>query len=300
MKVHFHWDRYDESDQKSTCWVRVSQPWAGQGWGGYFAPRIGHEVIVDFLNGDPDRPIIMGRVYNDDQPIPYESPTQSGFKTRSTPKGGTSNFNEFRFEDKKGSEQVYLHAEKNYDIEVELDETHHVTHDRSKRVDNNETTKIGVDRTETVGNNESITIGANRTEMVGANEDITIALSRTESVGATESVTIGVARTHSIGATDTLSVGAARTETIGAAFTQSVGGTATQTVGAAFTQSVGAISVTSGGPTTFTAAGGSPSSRRAESRSLIFLSVRSGAKHDPVRVPIQRNRRQYRGQRGQG
>ena len=257
VKVHVHWDRYDESNEKSTCWVRVSQPWAGKGWGGYFAPRIGHEVIVDFLNGDPDRPIIMGRVYNDDQPIPYESPTQSGFKTRSTPKGGTSNFNEFRFEDKKGSEQVYLHAEKNYDIEVENDETHHVAHDRSKKVDNNETTKIGVDRTETVGNNEKITIGVNRTESVGVNEDITIGASRTEQVGASETVTVGANRTHTVAASDTLSVGSARTETIGAALTQTVGATVTQTVGAALTQTVGgAITVTSGGPTTFTAAGG--------------------------------------------
>ena len=64
VKVHFHWDRYDERNEKSTCWVRVSQPWAGKGWGGYFAPRIGQEVIVDFLNGDPDRPVIVGRVYN--------------------------------------------------------------------------------------------------------------------------------------------------------------------------------------------------------------------------------------------
>ena len=112
VKVHFHWDRYDGSDEKSTCWVRVSQPWAGKGWGGYFIPRIGQEVIVDFLNGDPDRPIIVGRVYNDEQTIPFSSHTQSGFRTRSTPKGNASNCNEFRFEDKKGSEQVFLHAEK--------------------------------------------------------------------------------------------------------------------------------------------------------------------------------------------
>ena len=257
VKVHFHWDRYDQSNEKSSCWVRVSQPWAGKAWGGYFAPRIGQEVIVDFLNGDPDRPLIMGRVYNDDQPIPYDSPTQSGFKTRSTPKGGTSNFNEFRFEDKKGSEQVYLHAEKNHDIEVENDETHHVGHDRSKNVDHNETTKIGNDRTETVGNNENITIGVNRTESVGANEDITIGAARTENVGASENVTVGASRTHTVGVSDQLSVGAARTETIGAALTQSVGGAVTQTVGAAFTQTVGgAITVSSGGPTTFTAAGG--------------------------------------------
>lgn len=249
VKVHFHWDRYDDSNEKSTCWVRVSQPWAGKSWGGYFAPRIGQEVIVDFLNGDPDRPLIMGRVYNDDQPIPYDSPTQSGFKTRSTPKGGPSNFNEFRFEDKKGEEQVFLHAEKNYDIEVEHDETHHVEHDRTKKVDNDETTTIGHDRTETVINNEDITIGVNRTEMVGAQEKITIGASRTETVGASENVTVAASRVHTVGASDTLTVGAARTENIGAALTQSVGAAYTQTVG-------GPISMTCGGPMTLTAAGG--------------------------------------------
>lgn len=257
VKVHFHWDRYDKSDENSTCWVRVSQPWAGKSWGGYFAPRIGQEVIVDFINGDPDRPIIMGRVYNDDQPIPYESPTQSGFKTRSTPKGSASNFNEFRFEDKKGSEQVYLHAEKNHDIEVENDETHHVGHDRTKNVDNDESTTIGRNRTENVGVNEDITIGANRTETVSANESITIGASRTESVGTSETVTIGASRSHTVGVSDTLTVGAARTEVIGAALTQSVGAAVTQTVGASYTKTVGGpITVTSGGPTTFMASGG--------------------------------------------
>ncbi|WP_423459001.1 type VI secretion system Vgr family protein [Ottowia sp. VDI28] len=257
VKVHFHWDRYDKSDENSTCWVRVSQPWAGKSWGGYFAPRIGQEVIVDFINGDPDRPIIMGRVYNDDQPIPYESPTQSGFKTRSTPNGSASNFNEFRFEDEKGSEQVYLHAEKNYDIEVEADETHHVGHDRTKNIDNNETTTIGHDRTETVGNNETITITSNRIKTVGQEESTVIGVSRTESVGASETVSIGATRSHTVGATDTLTVGGARTELIGGALTQTVGAAATHNIGAAFTQVVGGpITVTAGGPTTFLANGG--------------------------------------------
>lgn len=249
VKVHFHWDRYDDRNEKSTCWVRVSQPWAGKGWGGYFAPRIGQEVIVDFLNGDPDRPIIMGRVYNDDQPIPYDSPTQSGFKTRSTPKGSTSNFNELRFEDKKGSEQVFLHAEKNQDIEVENDETHWVGHDRRKTIDNDETTKIGNNRTEEVGSNEKITIGANRTENVGANEDISIGASRTEKVAANESVTIGASRSLDVGASETVNVGASRTETIGAALTQKVGAAYTQTVD-------GPVTIKSGGPMTLNAAGG--------------------------------------------
>jgi type VI secretion system secreted protein VgrG len=257
VKVHFHWDRYDKSDEKSTCWVRVSQPWAGKGWGGYFIPRIGQEVIVDFLNGDPDRPIIIGRVYNDDQPKPFDSHTQSGFRTRSTPKGSAANCNELRFDDKKGSEQVYLHAEKNQDIEVESDETHWVGHDRTKTVDRNETTHIKNNRTETVDVDEKIDIGANRTETVGANEKISIGANRTETVAAKESVTIGANRELTVGASETITIGAGRTETIGANYTQTIGAAATQTNAAAYTQTVGgAINVTSGGPTTFIAAGG--------------------------------------------
>ncbi|MBU1361858.1 MAG: type VI secretion system tip protein VgrG [Gammaproteobacteria bacterium] len=257
VKVHFHWDRYDESNEKSTCWVRVSQPWAGKGWGGYFIPRIGQEVIVDFLNGDPDRPIIVGRVYNDDQPIPFESHTQSGFRTRSTPNGGNANFNELRFDDKKGSEQVFLHAEKNQDIEVESDETHWVGHDRKKTIDHDETSHIKNNRTETVDVDEKIDIGANRTETVGANEDITIGANRTETVGASESVTIGANRELTVGANETVTVGASRSETIAASTTQTIGASATQTIGASYTQTVGGpISITSGGPMTFMAAGG--------------------------------------------
>jgi type VI secretion system secreted protein VgrG len=240
VKVHFHWDRYDESNEKSTCWVRVSQPWAGKGWGGYFIPRIGQEVIVDFLNGDPDRPIIVGRVYNDDQPIPFDSHTQSGFRTRSTPKGSAANCNEFRFDDKKGSEQVYLHAEKNQDISVENDETHTVGHDRTKTIDHDETTHVKHDRTETVDNNETITIGVNRTEKVGSNEDITIGVNRTEKVGANETITIGANRSISVGASETATVALQRTHSVGVNETISVGAAQEITVGAMQAVTVGA------------------------------------------------------------
>jgi type VI secretion system secreted protein VgrG len=114
VKVQFHWDRYGEKDENSSCWVRVSQAWAGAKWGGIHIPRIGQEVIVSFLEGDPDRPIITGRVYNADCMPPYAldaNKTQSGIKSRSTKGGGPDNFNEIRMEDKKGSEELYLHAE---------------------------------------------------------------------------------------------------------------------------------------------------------------------------------------------
>ena len=124
VQVQFHWDRKGQRDQNSSCFVRVSQAWAGMGWGSMHIPRIDQEVIVDFLEGDPDRPIITGRVYNADQPAPYpQTPTQSGIKSRSTPGGGENNFNELRFEDKKGEEELHMQAEKDMSTLVKNDRT---------------------------------------------------------------------------------------------------------------------------------------------------------------------------------
>lgn len=125
VKVQFHWDRYGTNDADSSCWVRVSQLWAGKTWGGIQLPRVNQEVIVSFMEGDPDRPIITGRVYNADFMPPYALPdnkTQSGIKSRSSKGGSADNFNEFRFEDKKGEEQIYVHAEKDLTTHVENDE----------------------------------------------------------------------------------------------------------------------------------------------------------------------------------
>jgi type VI secretion system secreted protein VgrG len=112
--VQFHWDRMHTRNPESSCRVRVGTAWAGKDWGFFCAPRIGQEVIVEFLEGDPDRPLITGLAYNAEQMPPYQGGTQSGIKTRSTPGGGPANFNELRFEDKKGSEEIYMHAEKNF------------------------------------------------------------------------------------------------------------------------------------------------------------------------------------------
>ncbi|HEY0712011.1 MAG TPA: type VI secretion system tip protein TssI/VgrG [Polyangia bacterium] len=236
VKVQFHWDRVGANNENSSCWVRVAQVWAGSKWGGIHIPRIGQEVIVDFLEGDPDRPIITGRVYNADNMPPYDLPgnaTQSGIKSRSSKGGGPANFNEIRFEDKKGAEELYIHAEKTQTIIVEASESHSVGVDRSKSIGNNETVSVGVDRTETVGSNETISIGVDRTETVGSNETISIGANRTETVGANESVTVGGSRTMSIGAAETLSVGAKRTKSIGGAENVSIGGLRMTKIGAA-------------------------------------------------------------------
>ena len=234
VKVQFPWDRYGQLDEKSSCFVRVGQLWAGKSWGGIHIPRIGQEVIVSFLEGDPDRPIVIGSVYNGANKPPYTLPdnkTQSGIRSRSSLGGTGENFNELRFEDKKGSELVLLHAEKDQTLEVENDEKHSVGHDRTKSVKNDETTSIGKDRTETVGGNEGITVSKDRTRSVKGNETIdigkdysksisgkrslsvakdeSIAVSggRTDEVDKSEQVSIGQNRTHKIGNNDVLSVG---------------------------------------------------------------------------------------------
>jgi type VI secretion system secreted protein VgrG len=243
VKVHFHWDRKGPKNDKSSCWVRVSSPWAGKNFGMVQIPRIGQEVVVDFLEGDPDQPLITGRVYNAEQMPPWDLPanaTQSGVLTRSSKGGAYANANAIRFEDKKGSEQLWLHAEKNQDIEVENDETHWVGHDRTKTVDHDETVHVKHDRTETVDNNETITIGVDRTEKVGSNEKITIGVNRTESVGANETISIGANRNETVGANQSVSIGASETLTVALQRTHAVGVNESIAIGAAQEVAIGA------------------------------------------------------------
>jgi len=218
IKVQFHWDREGKKNENSSCWMRVSYPIAGKNWGWISLPRIGQEVVVSFLEGNPDRPLITGSVYNNNQMPPYSLPanqTQSGIKSRSSKEGVADNFNEFRFEDKKGSEQVYLHAEKNQDIVVEHDETHSVGHDRSKIVSNNETVDIGKNRSEKVGENETISIVKNRSEDVGVNETISIGKNRSETVGENETLEVGKNRERTVGENETINIGKKHTIEVG-------------------------------------------------------------------------------------
>jgi type VI secretion system secreted protein VgrG len=174
--VLFPWDRAG----KCSCRVRVSQDWAGQGWGAITIPRVGQEVIVSFLEGDPDRPIITGRVYNADQTVPYPLPdnqTRSTFKTRSTKYGGTDNYNELRFEDKKGDEQIFLRGEKDFDTRLKNDIREWVGNNRSLIVTQDQMEKAGGDlhsqvtgnTNQKVGQNWSLQVGQNLYEKSGAN-----------------------------------------------------------------------------------------------------------------------------------
>ncbi|EFJ4388663.1 type VI secretion system tip protein VgrG [Escherichia coli] len=165
VKVQFGWDRYGKNDENSSCWVRVSYPWAGKGFGGIQIPRIGQEVLVDFKNGDPDLPIIVGRTYNQDTMPPWGLPgaaTQSGFYSH-TIGGGPANANALRFEDKPGGEEVWLHAEKDQRIEVNNNESHWVGNNRLKVIDKTETAIIGEKRSLTVQTDDISLAGGDKT-----------------------------------------------------------------------------------------------------------------------------------------
>ncbi len=173
VRVKFHWDRYHGMTEASSCWVRVSQAWAGPGFGNLAIPRVGQEVIVDFLNGDPDQPIIMGRTYHEDNRSPGDLP---GTKTQMTIRSKTykgSGFNELRFEDATSNEQVYIHAQKNMDTEVLNDRTTDVKHDH----------------TETIGNDQKITVVKGQTVQVGTKkEGATTRVSRWRTTGVSQYV----------------------------------------------------------------------------------------------------------------
>jgi len=157
IKVQFHWDQKGKNDENSSCWIRVDFGWAGKSWGGIFLPRIGQEVVVSYLEGDPDHPLVTGAVYNGDQTVPYNLPqeqTKSTVKTNTSKGGG--GFNEIRFEDKKDEQELYFHAQKDQNIVVE--------HDRTKKVLNNETNTIKKDRATTIqeGNDTYVVAKGNR------------------------------------------------------------------------------------------------------------------------------------------
>lgn len=170
VKVRFYWDYRAEAAGGQSVWARVIQPWAGKGWGAQFIPRVGTEVAVAFIDGDPDRPIVVGGLYNGrDTPIYSESDkTKSGFRTRSSLSGGTANTNEFTFDDKKGSELVFTHAEKDLTTEVENDQT--------LKVDNCRIVTVKKDETVTIGQNRSVTIdkGNDTLELNSGNRSVKV------------------------------------------------------------------------------------------------------------------------------
>ncbi|HJL15193.1 MAG TPA: type VI secretion system tip protein TssI/VgrG [Sandaracinaceae bacterium LLY-WYZ-13_1] len=282
VKVQFHWDRQNPADETSSCWVRCEQAWASSGWGFWWLPRLGMEVIVHFMDGDPDRPLVTGCVYNAANPPPYPLPdekTKSTIKSSSSP--GGDGFNELRFEDKAGSEEIFSHAQKDYNEVVLNDHTTTVHHDQTNEVDNDQTQSIGNDQTETVHQNQEMSVGGNRvvhvkgnfdetvdgtetrhtvgdvTESFGANETRDVSASLTETISGDETRSIGGNKSETVGGNHSLTVAAASSRTISGSLTQSITGGITETAPAGYNiDAAGGMTVTTTGPTNWTATGG--------------------------------------------
>ena len=267
IKIQFPWDRDGANDETSSCWVRVVLPWSGKGFGMQFIPRIGQEVIVTFVDGDPDRPLVTGCVYNGDNALPYALPanqTQSGIKTNSSKGGG--GFNELRFEDKKDSEEVFLQAQKDFKINVLNDTTTTVGHDETLTVQNARTRTVkdgdetvtlekgkrtvtiqtGSDtldvkdtRTLTVGGDQTHSTGGNYSHKVTGNYELTVDGNLTIKVSGTLTLQSGGDFTAKSDANLTAQAGTALTNKAGTALTNQAGTTLDNKAGTTLTNDGG-------------------------------------------------------------
>ncbi len=242
IKVQFYWDRVGQKDEKSSCWVRVSQPWGGKGWGAMWIPRIGQEVVVSFVEGDPDRPLITGRVYNADQTVPYTLPdhqTVSTFQSRSSKEGATANYNEIRFEDKKQNEQIFINAERDMDQRVEVDSREFVGSNRFLNVGANQVENIGVDKhvnvaanhVEAIGKNMSLNVGTDLMENIGNDQHLNVANNLQENIGKDQHVNVGANVIENIGTDLHLTIGANRVENVGSKLALTIGSDRAESVG---------------------------------------------------------------------
>jgi type VI secretion system secreted protein VgrG len=229
VKVQFHWDREGKKDDKTSCWIRVSQIHAGKGWGGIDIPRIGEEVVVSFLEGDPDRPLITGRVYNAEQTPPFgldgaDNATNkviSGMKSK-TYKG--AGYNELIMDDTPGKELIRVHGQYDMDTTIEHDKREKVLNDRKRNVTQNETITIGVNRTEEVGGNQSTTIKGHETSTVYFTRTHSVGINDMLNVGGLREVTVVGAMAHTVGAGMALTVAGGYAITTGFGMDVAVGG----------------------------------------------------------------------------
>jgi len=199
--VQFYWDRLGKKNENSSCWIRTSQPWAGGNWGAMWIPRVGQEVLVSFLEGDPDRPVITGRVYNADQMPPYTLPdyqTRSTFMSRSSKGGGASDYNELRFEDLKGKEQIFINAQKDMDLRVENDSREFIGANRHLIVTANQQETVNAEKHlhvqgshfEKIDGNMSLQVTQNQMESVTGNKSLSVTGNQSESVTGNVSLAV--------------------------------------------------------------------------------------------------------------
>ena len=239
VKVQFPWDREGAADEHSTCWLRVSQPWAGAGWGFVYIPRIGMEATVAFVQGDPDRPLVLATQYNGTNLPPYELP---GEKSKSTLKSesslGRGGFNELRFEDAKGDEQVYVHAQKDFDEEVEANHTTTVGNDQENHVGNDQTQDVHGKQVEEVTENQTMTVKGTREvsvfggfeETIDTGEDRTVLQGSEELILGDEKRRITGGSNESILGSETRNLLGAQSETVGTKLSQTVVGASTRMI----------------------------------------------------------------------
>ncbi|MEZ8024199.1 MULTISPECIES: type VI secretion system tip protein TssI/VgrG [unclassified Vibrio] len=240
IKVQFHWDRYGESDEHSSCWIRVSQSMAAPTWGAVYLPRIGHEVVVTFLEGDPDRPLVTGAVYNGLHYPPYSLPenkTRTTFRTQ-THKG--TGYNELSFEDEANQEEVYIHAQKDMStkvlnnryrdigqdefLKVARHQTNDVHGDHKETIDGHKTTQVNSTFTETVEQDVSVTYNANETQYVKNNSDLEIGDNQITKIGKNDDLDVGENSNLTVGASKSSDIGADDNQTVGGNLTVSVKG----------------------------------------------------------------------------
>jgi type VI secretion system secreted protein VgrG len=223
--VQFYWDRLGKKNENSSCWIRASQPWAGGNWGAMWIPRIGQEVLVSFLEGDPDRPVITGRVYNADQMPPYTLPdyqTRSTFMSRSSKGGGASNYNELRFEDLKGQEQIFMNAEMDMDLRVEKDSREFIGANRHLIVTTNQVEQIQTDKHlhvqgkhfEKIDSDMSLNVGGNQMESVTGNKSLNVTGNQKESVTGNVSLSVTGNQSESVTGNVSLSVTGGKDDSI--------------------------------------------------------------------------------------
>ncbi len=239
VKVQFHWDRDGKRDEKTSCWIRVTQAHAGPKFGAIDIPRVGEEVVVSFLEGDPDRPLVTGRVYNDEAMPPFDLPaekTRSGLKSKTYKGGG---FNEMSMDDTPGKEQIRIHGQYNLDTLVENDETHTIVNNRTKDVGVDEFNTIGNNQQLKVGVNKTVDVGADHAEKIGANQQVKVGANQSTSVAANQSNTVGSSKTETVGTMSNEMVGIIKTTNVGAAYSIIAGAAMNTAVGFVSAEEVG-------------------------------------------------------------
>jgi type VI secretion system secreted protein VgrG len=272
IKVQFHWDRLGSRNDQSSCFVRVAQSLAGAGWGSVFLPRIGMEVLVQFVEGDPDRPVVLGCLYNGELPTPYDLPgesTRTVLRTNSSP--GGNGYNELSFEDNAGAEEVYLQAQRRLRILVKDDkkqevlgnETLKVTKDRARTVDGNQNLRVASNDLNTVGANHSLDVGGddslgvtgNQSVSVGGNQTVGVAGNRTSNVTGVDQLNVLGAASVNVGLAMGVVVGGVLSENVGGARVVEVVGALSETVGQASLKSEGGVEQSAGQDFSITATG---------------------------------------------